>query len=230
MRILSICHPGGGTSGVFHAGAADAGCAIEEWTPAERPRPPRPLGDYAALIVLGGDQNVCEQDRFPYLAEELALLREWLPSGRPVLGVCLGAQLLADAAGGRVARASERELGWLDVDLLPAAGSDPVLGWAPRRVTALQWHSYLVEPPPGATVLACSPVCPQAYRVGEAWGVQFHPEVDAAILDGWLADLDRSVPEQRWDAEALEAGVPAHMERWNAVGRELLRRFAARLG
>ena len=73
-RALAICHPGGGTGGVFHAGARDAGAAVEEWTPAETPWPPRPLGDYDALIGLGGDQNVHEQDRFPYLADELAIL------------------------------------------------------------------------------------------------------------------------------------------------------------
>ena len=228
-RILSICHPGGGTSGVFHTGAADAGCVIEEWTPAERPQPPRPLGDYAALIVLGGDQNVCEQDRFPYLTDELALLRDWLPGGRPVLGVCLGAQLLAQAAGGQVVRAGSRELGWLDVELLPAAAEDPLLGFAPQHVTALQWHSYAVDPPPGATVLASSRVCPQAFRLGDAWGVQFHPEVDASILRGWLGDLDPGVRAQAADAAVLEAGVARHMDSWNAFGRELLRRFAARL-
>jgi len=228
-RILCICHPGGGTGGVFHAGAADAGCVIEEWTPAAEPQSPRPLEDYAALIVLGGDQNVCEQDRYPYLTDELALLRDWLPGGRPVLGVCLGAQLLAQAAGGEVVRASSRELGWLDVDLLPAAAEDPLLGFAPARVTALQWHTYAVDPPPGATVLARSPVSPQAFRLGDAWGVQFHPEVDAAILRGWLGDLDLEVREEAADAAVLQAGVAAHMERWNAFGRELSRRFAARL-
>lgn len=228
-RILSICHPGGGTSGVFHAGAADAGCTIEEWTPAEQPQPPRPLEAYAALIVLGGDQNVCEQDRYPYLTAELALLRDWLQAGRPVLGVCLGAQLLAEAAGGRVVRARERELGWLGVDLLPAAADDPLLGFAPARVTALQWHSYAVEQPPGATVLARSRVCPQAFRLGDAWGVQFHPEVDAAILRGWLGDLDPSVRQDAADAATLEAGAAAHLEDWNAFGRELAGRFAARL-
>jgi GMP synthase (glutamine-hydrolysing) len=228
-RLLAICHPGGGTSGVFHAGAREAGCVIEEWTPAEALDPPRPLDEYAGLIVLGGDQNVCEQDRYPYLTGELSLLRRWLPSGRPMLGVCLGAQLLAEAAGGRVVRARRRELGWLDVDLLPAAGSDPVLGFAPSRVTALQWHSYAVEPPTGATVLASSPVCAQAYRLGEAWGVQFHPEVDTAILGAWLMDLDPGVPEQARDAHILAAGVPENLDDWNAFGHELLRRFAARL-
>lgn len=228
-RILCICHPGGGTSGVFHAGAADAACVIEEWTPAEARQPPRPLEDYAALIVLGGDQNVCEQDRYPYLTDELALLRDWLPGGRPVLGVCLGAQLLAQAAGGEVVRATSRELGWLDVDVLPAAATDPLLAFAPARVTALQWHTYAVEPPPGATLLASSPVCPQAFRLGDAWGVQFHPEVDAAILAGWLGDLDPEVREEAADAAVLRAGVAAHMDTWNAFGRELSRRFAGRL-
>lgn len=229
-RILAICHPAGGTSGVFHDSARAAGSEIEEWLPAERPEPPRPLGDYAALVVLGGDQNVGEQDRFPYLTAELALLREWLPGGRPVLGVCLGAQLLAEAAGGRVVRATQRELGWLDVQRLPAAADDPLLGFAPERVTALQWHSYAVEPPPGAVELARSPVCTQAFRLGSAWGVQFHPEVDRAILDAWLGDLDLRVPPQARDAEVLEAGVAAHLEAWNAFGRQLFRRFLTQTG
>ena len=117
-RILCICHPGGGTSGVFHAGAADAGYAIEEWTPAAEPQSPRPLEDYAALIVLGGDQNVCEQDRYPYLTDELALLVvDRVPDERRGaamgaftaffdLGVGLGAPfagLVASLAGGQYA-------------------------------------------------------------------------------------------------------------------------------
>ena len=126
-----------------------------------------------------------EQDRFPYLTAEIALLREWLPGGRPVLGVCLGAQLLAEAAGGRVVRAEQRELGWLDVELLPAAGGRPASSASrPARVTALQWHSYAVEPPPGAVDARAQPRLHRR-RSGSAraWGVQFHPEVDRAILD-----------------------------------------------
>ena len=229
-RVLAVCHPGGGTSGVFHDGARDAGAAIAEWTPADAGGPPRPLDDYGALVVLGGDQNVHERDRFPYLIDELALLRAWLPGGRPVLGVCLGAQLLAEAAGGRVVRASRRELGWLDVELSPRAAGDPVLGFAPARFTALQWHSYAVEPPPGSAELARSPVCPQAFRLGSAGGLQFHPEVDLAILEGWLADLDRGVPPQARDAAALEAGVAEHLAAWNVFGRELFRRFLTQTG
>ncbi len=232
-RILAIMHPGGGTSGVFHDGARAAGRTIEEWTPAERPEPPRPLGDYGGLLVLGGEQNVCEQDRYPYLADELDLIGEWLAGGLPLLGVCLGAQLIAQAGGGVVVRADERELGWLEVERLDAGARDPLLGFAAAHFTALQWHSYAVEPPPGAVALASSPVCLQAYRAGEAWGVQYHPEVTPQILEDWIAELladPRELsPEQ--PAERLRAGMrDGSLERWNAHGRELFARFAARVG
>jgi GMP synthase-like glutamine amidotransferase len=232
-RILAILHPGGGTSGDFHDGARAAGRAIEEWTPAERAEPPRPLAEYGGVVVLGGEQNVCEQDRDPYLAGELDLLAEWLAGGRPALGVCLGAQLIAQAAGGRVVRAGERELGWLAVEALGEAAADPLLGFAPAGFTALQWHSYAVEPPAGAVALARSPVCLQAYRLGEAWGVQYHPEVTEQILADWIAELlaDPREADPARAAERLRAGVAdGSLARWNAHGRELFARFAARVG
>jgi len=231
-RILAILHPGGGTSGVFHDGARDAGREIEEWTPAEEPEPPRPLTDFGGLVVLGGEQNVCEQDRYPYLTAELELARDWLAGGRPALGVCLGAQLLAQAGGGAVVRAPERELGWLDVELLEAGAADPLLGFAPAHFTALQWHSYALEPPPGATVLARSPVCVQAYRLDETWGVQYHPEVTAEILGDWIAELLEDPREISPGPAAgrLRAGLTdGSLKRWNAHGRALFAGFAARV-
>lgn len=228
--ILAMTHPGGGTSGVFADGARQAGRRIEAWSPAQAEEPPRPLAEYAALLVLGGDQNVCEQDRFPYLTGEIELLREWLAEGRPAFGVCLGAQLIAQAGGGAVVRSPERELGWLGVELTAAGREDPVLGFGDEAFTAFQWHSYSVEPPPGSVVLARNGVCAQAYRFGEAWGVQYHPEVDEAILRDWISDLgDGSGPTRERDQAAIRAGMPEHLERWNAYGRELFRRFAARL-
>jgi GMP synthase-like glutamine amidotransferase len=232
-RILAITHPGGGTSGVFAAGAAQAGATLEEWCPARDPEPPAPLHAYAGLLVLGGDQNVCEQDRFPYLTGELELVGSWLAAERPAFGVCLGAQLIAAAAGGEVVRARERELGWLGVDLLPAGLEDPVLGFGDQQLTALQWHSFAVVPPPGAVELATSPVCVQAFRLGEAWGVQYHPEVTAQILEDWIGDLrdaDGDPLARERDIAAIRGGLPAQLVRWNAYGTELFRRFAARLG
>ena len=218
-RILAICHPAGGTSGVFHDAPRAAGSVIDEWLPAERPEPPRPLGDYAALVVLGGDQNVCEQDRFPYLTAELALLREWLPGGRPVLGVCLGAQLLAEAAGGRVVRA-ERSAS--------SAGSTSSASPRPRttrssasRPSASRRCSGTATRSsrrPARSMLARSPVCTQAFRLGDAPGACSSTRRSTGrSCDAWLGDLDRGVPPQARDAEVLEAGVAAHLEAWNAV-------------
>src|SRR5581483_9151050 len=101
-----------------------------------------------------------------------------LDLGRPVLGVCLGAQLIAKACGAPVHPSSEPEIGWHPFDLKPAAAADPLLGSLPRRFLAFQWHHYTYGVPAGAEELATSSVCTQAFRLGDtAWGIQFHAEV-----------------------------------------------------
>lgn len=229
-EILCICHPEGGTAGVFEEAAAACGVEIVDWTVADQPEPPASPDSFRGLVVLGGDQNVEEQDVYPYLTRELEFISEWLGAGRPALGVCLGAQLLAEALGGRVVRASEREFGWLDVRLLPEGAEDPVTGFGAESFAALQWHDYAIEPPDGAAVLAASPVCLQAFRCGEAWGVQFHPEVTGEVLEEWLAPLlaGEQGEERRAEAETMLAGMPAQIEGWNDYGRELFTRFAGR--
>lgn len=229
-EILAICHPEGGTAGVFEDAAAGMGAPIVNWFPADEPEPPASSDSFCGLLVLGGDQNVDEQHIYPYLTRELEFISEWLDAGRPAFGVCLGAQLLAEAMGGRVVRAHEREFGWLDVSVLPEGLEDPVTGFGGDRVKALQWHDYAIEPPEGATALATSPVCLQAFRAGEAWGVQFHPEVTAEILEEWLEPLLAEAPgsQRREEAAEMLAGIPENIEAWNEYGRELFRRFVGR--
>lgn len=146
------------------------------------------IDGYDALIVLGGPMNVDEGDRHPHLPHEVEVIREALDRGRPVLGICLGAQLLAHALGGRVGRAAEPEIGWYDVTVSEAAGSDPLLGHFTGVERVFQWHGDTFELAPGTTHLASSERCAnQAFRVGEsAWGLQFHLEVDQAMIARWL--------------------------------------------
>jgi GMP synthase (glutamine-hydrolysing) len=185
---------------------------------------PLPPASADALAVFGGGMNVADAAALPWLGEEIALLRAALDAGTPVVGVCLGSQLLAAAAGADVRRAGRPEIGWYTVERLTAAQDDPVLGALPARFTAYQWHSWTFTVPAGAVELARSPVCPQAFRLGDAaWGVQFHPEVTPDILDEWIADW-RSDPDAvrlRFDPAAAHADVAERLGGWNAVGRAL---------
>jgi GMP synthase-like glutamine amidotransferase len=224
MRILSVLHPGGGHSGVLRDAAAAAGHALLEWTPgAGEPLPGR-LDDYDGIAVFGGGMNVADQDRLPWLTGEIELLRDALAAGTPLIGVCLGAQLLVEAAGGEVHRVEAPEIGWFEVERLPASDDDPVVGALPARFTAFQWHSYACRLPAGAVELARSPVCPQAFVLGgSAWGVQFHPEVTPDILEEWFDDYDSDPDAVRLglDPEAAKAEVPERIGPWNAIGLEL---------
>ncbi|MSX02062.1 MAG: hypothetical protein F2813_02765 [Actinobacteria bacterium] len=226
--FLAIAHPDGGNAGVFAEAAAQIGVQIEEWIPATGAGPRRPVADYRGLVVLGGDENIHEVDRYPYLEGEYALLSDWLDSGRPVLGVCLGAQMIAHVAGGSVFKVPEREFGWVEVDVLPASGDDPIAGFGGSTVTGLLWHDYACEPPAGSTVLANNEVCVQAFRLGDAWAFQAHPEVSANVLAEWLEPVlaNDDEPLLRGQAELISAGNESHLAAWNEYGRELFRRFA----
>ena len=135
--------------------------------------------------------SVTRLDKDPFLSGELALLRAALAKGVPTLGICLGAQLLAVAAGGEVTTMPRVYVGWPELEVTAAAGDDPVFGDLPAGARALKWHEDRIEPPPGAVVLATT-ASPGAalFRVGAAaWGSQMHIEVTPEmLLEGWLAD------------------------------------------
>lgn len=178
--------------------------------PRQRPR----LDRYAALIVLGGPMNADEVDAHPNLATEVELIRAAVDDDMSVLGICLGAQLLAKALGGRVHRAGGREFGWQHVELTALGGADPVLGTFAERQRVFQWHEDSIELPPGVEHLAGSSTCPvQAFRSGEhAYGLQFHLEVSAGLIERWLR-----VPDNRAIVEDADSGIcPATVRRQTA--------------
>jgi GMP synthase (glutamine-hydrolysing) len=222
MKVLAVVHGDEVRSGVFADPIAAGGHELEEWSIARSPAPSRPLEAYDAAIVFGGSMHADEESTHPWLREEKDLLRRFLDAGTPVLGVCLGGQLLAHAAGAWVGRAREPEIGWHEVELTPAAVSDPLFARLSRRFQALQWHYYAFAVPEGAVELARSPVCSQAFRLGDlAWGVQFHPEVTLAMVEQWLSEPE----EVDFDREALRLETYERIEEWNALGRELCAGF-----
>jgi GMP synthase (glutamine-hydrolysing) len=221
MRVLSIVHGPGDRAALFAPLVEARGHLLDEWSFVRDGGSGR--DGYDAVLVFGGVMHADQDDDHPWLASEVAWLSRLLERGTPILGVCLGAQLLARAAGGWVARLdSEPEIGWYRVDLTEAGVADPVLGRLPRSFEALQWHHYTYGVPAEAAELARSARCTQAFRLGEScWAVQFHPEVTARQLAGWLADPEDPPP----DAGALREESETRLPRWNELGRELCEAF-----
>ena len=181
MRILSIVHGSNVPAGVFGDEAERGGHEVDTWSLAWGTPPPAPIDDYGAVMIFGGAMHADQDDRHPWLREENFFLQRLLDIHIPVLGVCLGAQLIAKAAHAEVTAMSEPEVGWVDVELTDEAADDPLFSGLPERFPAFQWHYYEFAAPSGAQVLARSDRCTQAFRLGDmAWGVQFHPEVTRA--------------------------------------------------
>ena len=139
-----------------------------------------------ALIVLGGTMGVHESGRYPWLETLQAFLRDAAHNGTPILGICLGAQLLCAALGGRVTANSCGERGIHLVRLAPDGASDPLFAGIDSNFRGLQWHNDSFDLPAEARLLAFSSLCPvQAFRFRNAYALQFHPEVDECVLTGW---------------------------------------------
>lgn len=232
MRVLSVTHGPTVPGGVFDEAVEAAGHELERWqVPTEGL--PAPAEDWDAVMVFGGSQHPDQDDRFHWLAHEERFLQDVLSAGVPVFGVCLGSQMLARAAGATVGPAREPEIGWLDVSLTPAGRDDPVLGVLPETATVFQWHHYTFALPPGASALAESDVCLQAFRLRAlpAWGIQFHAEVTASMVNAWIAE-DPGEAELPMPGAALREESARRMRRSNEQGRALadafLREAAAR--
>jgi GMP synthase-like glutamine amidotransferase len=227
VRALAIVHQPDAGPGVFADAMRSRGVELDDWLIRDGPAPADPFG-YDAVLTFGGAMHADQEAEHPWLADEKTLLAELIDRRVPLLGMCLGCQLVAEAAGGEARRASAPEIGWHRVELTSEAADDPVLGALPRSFEAFQWHSYEAVPPSSATVLARSATCVQAYRLGGlACGIQFHAEVSRADVEHWIDDY-RSDPDAvsiGLDAEALRERTRASIDAWNALGREICGRF-----
>jgi GMP synthase (glutamine-hydrolysing) len=228
VRTLAISHQRDAGPGVFEEAIEAAGHKLDLWQIAESDRPPADPFGYDAVITFGGAMHADQTGDHAWLPAETQLLARLLDRGVPLLGVCLGAQLLVVAAGGEARRASEPEIGWHRVELTDEGGADPLLAPLAPGFEAFQWHSYECVPPPGAVILAESPVCPQAFRIGDrAWGIQFHSEVSAADAADWTDDFAADPDAVRIGIrpERLHAETAPRIEAWNELGRAMCVRF-----
>lgn len=224
MRVLSITHEPGptGAGGLFETVVHDRGDTLVHWLVPERPAPAQPTA-FDAVMVFGGAMHPDQDAEHPWLPAEADFLREALGVRVPLLGVCLGSQLIARAAGAWVGPASRGEVGWFDVGLTDAGRHDAVLGAMPAHFDAFQWHYYTFDLPPGAELLAANDTAKQAYRIGDhAWAVQFHPEITSVMHDHWIVWGADELPVP---VEELREESAAKLPVWNDLGRTLCNAF-----
>jgi GMP synthase (glutamine-hydrolysing) len=191
--------------------------------------PETPQAD--GLVVLGGGMGVYEAERYPYLRDEMRLLRAAVESRLPVLGICLGSQLLAAALGGAVGKAPRKEIGWHGVGLLEGAATDELFAGAPRRFTAFHWHGDAFTLPDGAVPLAASTMTPlQAFRAGaRAWGIQFHLETDAEVLGAMLESGESDLRDAGADAAEIRARAARELPALRDLALSVFGRWAEML-
>jgi GMP synthase (glutamine-hydrolysing) len=223
INVLSVIHGTNARAGIFGEVVRGAGHVLEEWSLAWDTPPPRPIDDYGAVLVFGGAMHADQDDLHPWLRDENLFIKRLLDHRVPTLGVCLGAQLIAKAAHAPVFRASEPEIGWIEVERSPEAADDPVFGALPERFHSFQWHYYSYEVPAGAEELARSRVCTQAFRLGDAaWGMQFHAEVDLETVRAWL---EQGAADAPIDTAALAQETEQRIGEWNRIGAAICGSF-----
>jgi GMP synthase (glutamine-hydrolysing) len=181
--------------------------------------------------LLGGPMNVDEVEKYPFLAAEVPWIQESLTRGVPLLGICLGAQLLAKACGAKVYSQGIKEIGWYPLELTPAAEADPLWKGCGPCLTVFQWHGDTFDLPPGAVLLAQSPQCVhQAFRIRQsAYGLQFHLEMTREMIDDWLNNPDNSDELHRLDyidPDAIRQRTPVELPHLQALAAKVLGRFA----
>jgi GMP synthase (glutamine-hydrolysing) len=228
MRVLSIVHQRDAGTGVFGDSVDD----LVEWVPREGLLPD--LEGVAAVMVFGGEMHVDQEKANPWLRPEKELIGELLRRGTPVLGVCLGSQLLAEAAGATPRATAEPEIGWRRVEVTAEGANDPLIGPLAPAVEVFEWHSYEAPLPPGGVALARNAHCLQAFRLdaAPAWGIQFHAEVTRSDLSSWLDDWEAS-PDAvgtGQDPEEIRRQSMERIEAQNELGRALASRFLAEAG
>jgi GMP synthase - Glutamine amidotransferase domain len=184
-KVLFIQHGDPDKPGLVGKVLQDMGIGMDVLRPDLGQIVPTHLDDYSGLVLGGGGQGVYETDKYPYLRDEMNLIRNVAGERRPILGLCLGGQLMAAALGGEVRPAPQKEIGFFDVTLEPITEYDPLWRGLPRSFPATHWHGDVFEIPPGGMRLGYSALTPnQLFRYGHAlYGFQFHLEMTPELLD-----------------------------------------------
>lgn len=226
-RAVAIRHVPHEGLGAIEGALIDAGIVYQYGHPTEISG----LPDYDYLIILGGPWSV--YDGFPWLDAELQLIREAMEKNIPILGICLGAQLIATALGAEVRPCGPKEIGWYPLRLTEEGGNDALLGHLGEEETVFQWHGDMFDIPAGAVHLAASPLCRnQAFRYGDSvWALQFHLEVTPPMVEQWLTEPDNEAEVRQafgsGHFDQVRGDTPKYADRLGELGARAFKAFIA---
>jgi GMP synthase (glutamine-hydrolysing) len=235
-KLLVLQHAPSEPLGVLDPLLRAAGFRIRYVNFARDPFAQVDVSRYGGLIVLGGPMNVDQVESYPHLRHEIEVIHAALTREIPILGICLGAQLLAAALGARVHPSPVREIGWYPLTLSSAATSDPLFQHLDTCTPVFQWHAYTFTEPRDSVHLASTEGCAnQAFRYRDfAYGLQFHLEVDEALIRRWLrqSQLQQELEPLGGDAHArvVEQQTSAYLQRSQAHAAALFSAFIGRFG
>ncbi len=217
-------------TGILGEELTNCGAQLATWLPEQHPQPP--VGDYAGLIIMGGPMGAYDDEQFPHLRQTVDLIQQFHQADKPILGVCLGAQLIARAFGSQVYPHSTPELGFTPVAVVDVTASEPWLQDCPADLQLMQWHFDTFDLPASATLLMENSTCRnQAFRIGtKIYGFQFHLEATADIIASWQAmESDWIQANYPGLAEQFQTQVQAHGAQSMAFARQVAQAWFALL-
>jgi GMP synthase (glutamine-hydrolysing) len=236
VKVLVFQHVAHEILGTLNPLLKDAGFRIRYVNFGRHPHARPEIDRYHGLVVLGGPMNVDQVEQHPHLHTELELIERAMQRGMPILGVCLGAQLVAKALGAEVRPSPQKEIGWYPVSPTRQALDDPLLGHFGPCEQIFQWHGDSFELPRGAVHLASSPGCPnQAFRYEDnVYGFQFHMEVDEHLIERWLTipHHQRELSELKGEdgPDQIRRVTPENMPRLSQLAERTFREFVKLFG
>lgn len=221
------------TPGIFLELLREQSLPVETVKLFEGDRPPEDLSRFSGLLVMGGPMSVNDEADYPWLKTEDRLLKEALALDFPTLGICLGSQLIAKAAGGTVRQGPRKEIGWYPVRLTAAARCDRLFRESPETIEVFQWHGEYFDTPPGAVSLASSELysC-QAFSIGQnVYGLLFHLEVTGQMVKKWMGTFKEELDsvKEYIRPEAIFERLPQRIDELNRQARTVFARFCESL-
>lgn len=226
-RVLVLQHSESETLGTIEDALKRAGVSFEYLRIFQGQSVPHCIDRSAGLIVMGGPISVYETDRFPFLLQEMKLIEDFLKAQRPILGVCLGSQLLAAVLGAAIRKGRQKEIGWFPVQLTTEGKQDPLWFGAPPRFVAFHWHGDVFDLPKGAVRLASSDITEvQSYRFGnQSYGVLFHLEVAEQHVIKMLEEFEAEVQQENLTSGQIVKESERYMLPLQNIGAGVFRRW-----